>query len=203
MAKATITGADLVRAIHGESQQTRRGVTAGMAATLVNAGSQVERQRVERMLAALRDEGALRYAEGRFWATEQGLAGADRPSESQTPACTGCDSRPGQFHNPECPAVNAFQAGRISETRERADGADPVEACEQATDHDDPDLQDGEPVPTQPLDLDALVERSAVMCAALLAQARQAPESPERLTELAWLQETGRMLLDAGGANHD
>lgn len=27
--------------------------------------------------------------------------------------CAACESRPGQFHSPECPAVNAFTAGRI------------------------------------------------------------------------------------------
>lgn len=126
MAKPKITGAALVRAIHEESQQTRRGVTADMAATLVNAGHKNDRDRVIKMLATLREEGELRYANGRFWATEQGLGGTGQQSEPEkastapgqaldveTPACTGCDSQPGEYHNPECPAVNAFQAGRI------------------------------------------------------------------------------------------
>lgn len=138
MAKAQITGAAIVRAIHEESQQTRRGVTADMAATLVNAGGKNDRERVGKMLALLRDEGALRYHEGRWWATEMGLAGAAiREAAEQTtadsdevpaPACTGCDSQEGEYHNPECPAVNAFQAGRIpAEVCERPDDSKPGE----------------------------------------------------------------------------
>ena len=32
---------------------------------------------------------------------------------SKPDGCAACASRPGQYHAPECPAVNAFTAGRI------------------------------------------------------------------------------------------
>lgn len=37
----------------------------------------------------------------------------DRAAEQQAHGCQACGSVPGQYHSPECPAVNAFQAGRI------------------------------------------------------------------------------------------
>lgn len=37
----------------------------------------------------------------------------DRATERQAQGCQACDSVPGQHHSPECPAVNAFTAGRI------------------------------------------------------------------------------------------
>ncbi|OBX35629.1 hypothetical protein A8U91_04703 [Halomonas elongata] len=37
----------------------------------------------------------------------------DRAAERQAHGCQACGSVPGQYHSPECPAVNAFQAGRI------------------------------------------------------------------------------------------
>ncbi|SHK37121.1 hypothetical protein [Halomonas caseinilytica] len=37
----------------------------------------------------------------------------DRAAERQAQGCQACGSVPGQHHSPECPAVNAFQAGRI------------------------------------------------------------------------------------------
>lgn len=37
----------------------------------------------------------------------------DRAAERQAHGCQACGSVPGQYHSPECPAVNAFTAGRI------------------------------------------------------------------------------------------
>lgn len=38
----------------------------------------------------------------------------ERQREEKRPAaCPACDSKPGQYHAPECPAVDAFTAGRI------------------------------------------------------------------------------------------
>ncbi|MDW5376818.1 hypothetical protein R6258_07775 [Halomonas sp. HP20-15] len=130
MAKAQITGAAIVRAIQEESQQTRRGVTADMTATLVNAGGKNDRARVGKMLALLRDEGSLTYDQGRYWATEQGLAGAveqpeptpandEQVAEPKIPLCADCDA-----------ALSADEL-EFYETR--------CEACELATEYDEPE----------------------------------------------------------------
>lgn len=37
----------------------------------------------------------------------------DRATERQEQGCQACGSVPDQYHSPECPAVNAFTAGRI------------------------------------------------------------------------------------------
>ncbi|RAH37441.1 hypothetical protein [Halomonas sp. SL1] len=37
----------------------------------------------------------------------------DRAAERAASGCQACGSVPGQYHSPECPAVNAYQAGRI------------------------------------------------------------------------------------------
>lgn len=48
----------------------------------------------------------------------------DRAADQQAGGCQVCGAVPGQYHSPECPAVNAFQAGRIppAQTAEQQGG---------------------------------------------------------------------------------
>lgn len=154
MAEATheITSVDLdlLRAIHHESQQSRRGVTAEMCCVLSNCDTPAQREalvaRINRLIAAplrlLRmdpndPERVCLSVDGRQvveaapWTANEASPG-DAPTtevEAAGPShCNACGSVGGEFHAPECPAINAFEAGRIAgAVDDRSDDAEPGE----------------------------------------------------------------------------
>lgn len=122
-------------------------------------------------------------------APEEPASGCRTPlSAGPREACGGCGSHAGQHHDPECPAANAFTAGRI-----RGNGAGealpPIEYPATV-----------ERLAPEPLAPD-LVNRCAAMQLALLADARQRYDQGdhEAAGEIRWLLETGEQLLAAGG----
>jgi len=108
--------------------------------------------------------------------------------DSLTPqVCAGCGSTGGQFHSPECPAVNAFTAGRIHGGGDgEALGIIEYPASLERL---------GPPISLE------LLNRCAAMHLALLPEVQGAYERGEEgaAAELAWMIETGRQLLAAGG----
>ncbi|QTP60910.1 hypothetical protein HNO53_20655 [Billgrantia antri] len=61
--------------------------------------------------AAMRKARQARQVEQKSAREAPGAAGTEQPSAQ--PVCHGCVAQVGEFHSPECPAVNAFTAGRI------------------------------------------------------------------------------------------
>ena len=108
---------DLVAtAIIDEHCQTRRPVRTDLVCIAVNAAAAADQEAVLWSLVRLKRAGkiARQHPDG----TWLPLDPVGTPAEPETDAapCNGCDSQPGEFHSPECGAVNAFQTGRIPDT---------------------------------------------------------------------------------------
>ncbi|MBB3142803.1 hypothetical protein [Halomonas organivorans] len=127
------------------------------------------------------------------------VGGAPKPvtRPAQPKGCDACASPPGQHHAPECPAVNAYQAGRIPEAPEVAgDGAgQALPAIEYPASVERIHPEEGVTIPPE------LFNRCAAMHLTLLEQAREdyAQGNQDAGQELRWLIETGEQLLAAGG----
>lgn len=95
-------------------------VTAGSkAAELVEGALRIALEPIEASLAhhdadviaSLRFPTMLRQ----MWSGGEVQRWLDQQADEKRPAaCPACGSRPGQYHAPECPAVDAFAAGRIA-----------------------------------------------------------------------------------------
>lgn len=124
-------------------------------------------------------------------ATQKQAPALETEQPDARPACTGCRAQMGEHHDPECPLVDAFSAGRIT-----GDGS-----SQALPPIDEPSAERMATGGTPPMS-QALLERCAAMHLTLLAQAKAARDAgePGAESELAWLMETGEQLLAAGGA---
>jgi len=173
--------------------ETRRPVATLIVMAACNARSTADQDRVLLVLASLKRQGLVSQQGDQWAATPAGrkvAAGEPAPSPSKAAEKPKPASRPRDTLRPrvggaprpvtrpvtppECPEVDAFRAGRIPEA--------PAAST------------------TSPLPAD-LLQRCAAMQLALMDDVRRRYDAgePGALDEMAWLRETGRMIVGAGG----
>lgn len=175
-------------ALECEFTATRRPVMREILMVVCNAGSASDNNAVDRAVESLMRQALVELRADRLMPTRRGrevaaqapgraappeppitqqeAEAAVSPKPSHPGPCSACGSTPGQHHAPECPRVNAFQAGRIPAPTASAMHADLLDRC--------------------------VVMQRALMAQ---AQAAYAQGEPGAAGDLVWLIETGERLL--------
>lgn len=165
-----------------EHRQTRRGAKALIVHVGMNAKTGQQKARIVDVLHALKKCGLLVASADSWVPTSEGEAALCDEAPVMPPVCDECKAvlTPDEleFLESSCSACET-KAFHVAEFQEFSGTVERI----------------GAPLP------DDLLNRCAAMNAALLAQAKQAHEQgePEAWRAMAWLIETGKQLIAAGG----
>lgn len=195
MAELSKLEREVLEALADQYAETRRGTRTEIVKAACNARNGKSRARVVDALVAMQRRGLVIGGPMGWVPTAEAVASLEgqlaEDGEPTAVTCPACSVHEGEYHDPECPAVNAFTAGRI-----QGDGtgqALPAIEYPGSVERLSPD----------PLPLD-LLHRCAAMQMTLMADARHRYEAtgcPEALSEIHWLAETACALLEAGGCH--
>ncbi|GHA85266.1 hypothetical protein [Modicisalibacter luteus] len=199
MKKPTITAfqGKVLSALYAESVETRRDVTTVMVCIAANAGTESNQRKVIATLGELRELGLVVSSDGGWaWTTTvDGTQAAQRIQSGSIKWWPAKAAEPKKKHGTLLPVKDGAP-------RPVTCPDDVLASADVAKQEVLPPVENlGRFERVAPDFRDELLKRAAVMVLQLLAQTKGKSPSPERLEELAWLQDTGRMIEQAGGVH--